>query len=112
MTTSALAGAAAELGLLPEDPVALRAQGAAEAEEWIGQGWQRSLEVMRDEFPVYLAEFDQILGMAPPAYAPLIQLLYDHEVAFIDFARAALAGQSDAIAVLDRYLEDHPAITT
>ena len=82
----------------------LRAEGAAEADEWRALGWHGALLVMRDEFPVYLTEFGGLLAQSPPAYAPLVDLLIRHEVAFIDFATAELAGQADSMAVLDTYL--------
>jgi dimethylamine/trimethylamine dehydrogenase len=104
VTTQALLPAILALGLTNHDPQALRAEGAAEAEEWRALGWHGALLVMRDEFPVYLTEFDGLLAQSPPTYAPLINLLIRHEVAFIDFATAELAGQADSMAVLDTYL--------
>ena len=104
VTTQALLCAAQALGVANHDPQALRAEGAAEADEWRALGWHGALLVMRDEFPVYLTEFDGLLAQSPPTYAPLINLLIRHEVAFIDFATAELAGQADSMAVLDTYL--------
>ena len=104
VTTQALLSAAQALGVANHDPQALRAEGAAEADEWRALGWHGALLVMRDEFPAYLTEFDGLLAQSPPAYAPLIDLLIRHEVAFIDFATAELAGQADSMAVLDTYL--------
>lgn len=104
VTTQALLSAAQALGVANHDPQALRAEGAAEADDWRALGWHGALLVMRDEFPVYLTEFDGLLAQSPPTYAPLIDLLIRHEVAFIDFATAELAGQADSIAVLDTYI--------
>ena len=104
VTTQALLSAAQALGVANHDPQALRAEGAAEADDWRALGWDGALLVMRDEFPAYLTEFDGLLAQTPPAYAPLIDLLIRHEVAFIDFATAELAGQADSMAVLDTYL--------
>ena len=104
VTTQALRPAALALGLANHDPQALRAEGAAEADDWRVLSWYGALLVMRDEFPVYLAEFGGLLAQSPPAYAPLVDLLIRHEVAFIDFATAELAGQADSMAVLDTYI--------
>ena len=104
VTTQALLSAAQALGVANRDPQALRAEGAAEADEWRALGWHGALLVMRDEFPAYLTEFGGLLAQSPPTYAPLIDLLIRHEVAFIDFATAELAGQADSMAVLDTYL--------
>ena len=104
VTTQALLSAAQALGVANHDPQALRAEGAAEADDWRALGWHGALLVMRDEFPAYLTEFDGLLAQSPPTYAPLIDLLIRHEVAFIDFATAELAGQADSMAVLDTYL--------
>lgn len=104
VTTQALRSAAQALGVANRDPQALRAEGAAEADDWRVLGWHGALLVMRDEFPVYLTEFGGLLAQSPPAYAPLVDLLIRHEVAFIDFATAELAGQADSMAVLDTYL--------
>jgi hypothetical protein len=99
-----LLSAAQALGVANHDPQALRAEGAAEADEWRALGWHGALLVMRDEFPVYLTEFGGLLAQSPPAYAPLVDLLIRHEVAFIDFATAELAGQADGMDVLGDYL--------
>ena len=104
VTTQALRPAALALGLANHDPQALRAEGAAEADDWRVLGWHGALLVMRDEFPLYLTEFDGLLAQSPPTYAPLIDLLIRHEVAFIDFATAELAGQADSMTVLDTYI--------
>ena len=104
VTTQALLSAAQALGVANRDPQALRAEGAAEAADWRALGWHGALLVMRDEFPVYLTEFNGLLAQSPPTYAPLIDLLMRHEVAFIDFATAELAGQADSLAVLETYL--------
>ena len=104
VTTQALLTAAQALGVANRDPQALRAEGAAEANDWRALGWDGALLVMRDAFPTYLTEFDGLLAQSPPAYAPLIDLLIRHEVAFIDFATAELAGQADSMAVLDTYI--------
>mgnify|MGYP007027703219 CR=1 FL=1 len=87
-----------------EKAPAAPAEGAAEADDWRALGWHGALLVMRDEFPVYLTEFGGLLAQTPPAYAPLIDLLIRHELAFIDFAKAELAGQADSMAVLDTYI--------
>lgn len=104
VTTQALLPAIFALGLTNHDPQALRAEGAAEADEWRALGWHGALLVMRDEFPAYLTEFGGLLAQSPPTHAPLIDLLIRHEVAFIDFATAELAGQADSMAVLDTYI--------
>jgi dimethylamine/trimethylamine dehydrogenase len=104
VTTQALLSAAQALGVASRDPQALRAEGAAEADDWRALGWHGALLVMRDEFPVYLTEFGGLLAQTPPAYAHLVDLLIRHEVAFIDFAKAELAGQADSMDVLDDYL--------
>ena len=104
VTTQALLSAAQALGVANHDPQALRAEGAAEADDWRALGWHGALLVMRDEFPVYLTEFDGLLAQSSQDYAPLIDLLIRHEVAFIDFATAELAGQADSMAVLDTYI--------
>ena len=104
VTTQALQPAAYALGLASGDPQALRAEGTAEADDWRALGWQGALLVMRDEFPAYLTEFEGLLAQAPPDYARLIDILIRHEIAFIDFATAELAGQADSMDVLDRYL--------
>ena len=42
--------------------------------------------------------------MASPDMHRAMQLLIDHEIAFIDFARAELAGDPASAAPLDAYL--------
>ncbi|MCW3783986.1 hypothetical protein [Defluviimonas salinarum] len=88
----------------PADRSALLEEGRAEAQELAGQSWHDLLTDMRDDYGAYVAEFEVVRAGAPEALRHHADLLVAHEVAIIDHARAELAGDSDSLAPLRRYL--------
>ena len=89
---------------IPPDPAALRRSGRAEALANPVPSWEVAMEEMVREYPAYLEEFAGLKAIAPPEAFAVMDLLYDHEVAMIDFARSELAGSRDSEAVLDGFL--------
>ena len=92
------------LGLAPADPDAVRQSGRDEAVSWAAIPWQDIMALMVRDYPAYVTEFHEVKAVAPPDMQTTMQLLIDHEVAFIDFARAELAGDPASAAPLDAYL--------
>lgn len=86
------------------DAESLRAEGRAEAEAMRDLSWQDFLNHVVTDYPAFLEEFEQVARLAPPPDAAEAQLLFDHEVAFIDFAACCLRGDPDCNSVLDRFL--------
>jgi hypothetical protein len=92
------------LGLAPADPDTVLQSGRDEAVSWAVLPWQDIMALMVRDYPAYVTEFHEVKAMAPPEMQTAIQLLIDHEVAFIDFARAELAGDLASEAPLEAYL--------
>lgn len=87
----------------------LRREGRAEAELLAGQSATQLFTTMRDSYDAYVAEFEATYAQAPDADKPAVQILIDHEVAIIDFARAELAGDPDSLRPLQAYLARFPS---
>lgn len=104
-TVAALRPLADALGVAPADEAAVRQSGHDEAAEWQALPFPELMAIMVRDYPTsYLAEFEAMLPIAPPAAKQAVQLLIDHEVAIIDMAKVELAGVSDPAAPLDAYL--------
>jgi hypothetical protein len=82
----------------------LRQEGRAEAERLAHVGATELFTTMRDTYDAYVAEFEATKAQAPDADRPAMQILIDHEVALIDFARAELRGDADSLQPLQDYL--------
>ena len=107
-TAALMTPGARVLGIAPRDAATLRAEGISDAAPWSSIGWDGILGRMADEFPVYLEEFVGLLSRCPPELKPPVQMLCDHEVAIIDFARAERAG-ADGTGILIGYLRQADA---
>jgi dimethylamine/trimethylamine dehydrogenase len=55
-------------------------------------------------YPGYLDDFKGLENMAPAEDLPALNILTDHEVAVIEFAKMELAGNPDSLLPLNRYL--------
>jgi hypothetical protein len=87
------------------DPEALRRTGRDEADAMGAMTWPQVLDRIVEEYPLYVAEFEALAALAPSQEAAAdAHLLVDHEIAFIDFARAARAGQPESEAILSDFL--------
>ncbi len=82
----------------------LRREGRAEADRLADVSATELFTIMRDTYDAYVTEFEDALAQAPEADKPAIQILIDHEVAIIDFARAELEGDTDSLKPLQDYL--------
>lgn len=82
----------------------LRAKGCAAAESRRGHGWAMLVAEMARDFPAYIAEFDEIIALAPEAERAGLAVLRDHEVAAVDFARMELAGDPGSLSPLHDFL--------
>jgi hypothetical protein len=86
-------------------PHGMHRQGEREAASLASFTWPQLLERMVREYPAYVAEFEELVGMAPDADRSTLQLLVDHQMAMIEFARRELAGEPDATAPLISMIE-------
>ena len=94
--------------LTPRSDEELAEQGLA----WMARhgdfDWREFVADMAERYPAYLDDFDALAAMAPQADRAAIRVLYDHEVAAIDFARLELAGDPDSAAPLRAYIAAGP----
>lgn len=97
------------LGLAPADLGAVLQSGRDAAVSWAAMAWDDIMALMVRDYPAYVTEFHEVKAVAPPDMQTAMQLLIDHEVAFIDFARAELAADPASATPLDAYLA-HVAI--
>jgi hypothetical protein len=79
-------------------------EGKQEAAELKAIGWTDFLMRLVNDYPAYVSEFEALRDGAPPEERTILQLLVEHEVALLDFARLELAGTEDATAPLTAYL--------
>lgn len=82
----------------------LRKEGRVEADLLAGVSATDLFTTMRDTYDSYVAEFQATMAQAPEADKPAMQVLIDHEIALIDFARAELQGDADSLRPLQDYL--------
>lgn len=82
----------------------LRKEGITEADLLANVSATDLFTTMRDTYDAYVTEFEQTLARAPDADKPAMQILIDHEVALIDFARAELQGDAGSLKPLQDYL--------
>ena len=94
---------AAALGVLPADRQAEIQSGIDQAAAWTSP-WLDKMRLILRDYPAYVTEFETLKSLAPPEMQSVAQLLIDHEVAMVGFARLELAGDPDPGAPLDTYL--------
>jgi hypothetical protein len=56
------------------------------------------------DYPVFVAEFEAVANAAAPEDRDGARLLLDHEVALLDYARAARDGRQDSLMILEGFL--------
>lgn len=85
----------------------LLARGRAEADAQRGIAWDRLTLGMASDYPRYIAEFDQLSRLAPPADRTRVAVAVEHELALIDFARREAAGDAGSLEPVERFLSRH-----
>jgi len=91
-------------GLEPRDESVLNREGRSYLESHESYSWSEFMEYIVKRYPGYLAEFHALERMAPVADLPALNILTDHEVAVIDFAKLEIAGDSNSTTPLLQYL--------
>lgn len=107
VTAAALRPLIARHGIAAADEAALVAEGAAEAAAQAGLSWEDLTRRMAAEYPAYMAEFDQLLRLAPATDQAPAALAAEHEHALIAFARREAAGDPASLAPLAAFLTRH-----
>jgi len=91
-------------GLEPRDEAIIHAEGNRHLWGHEVYTWTEFLTYIVDRYPGYLDDFHGLESMAPDEDLDALRDLTEHEVAAIDFAKKELAGDSDSLAPLLRYL--------
>ena len=91
-------------GLEPRDESVLNREGRSYLESHESYSWPEFMEHIVKRYPGYLDEFHALEQMAPVDDLPALNILTDHEVAVIDFAKKEIAGDPASIRPLLQYL--------
>jgi hypothetical protein len=95
-------------GLTLADLEGLREEGRSEAEAMRNMTWADFLDHIEADYPAFLDEFGQLLRLAPEADKADAQLLFDHEVALMDFAAAERQEAAGSLEILSSFLQRLP----
>jgi dimethylamine/trimethylamine dehydrogenase len=91
-------------GLEPRDESVLNRERRSFLESHESYSWAEFMAYIVKRYPGYLDEFHALEQIAPAADLPALNILTDHEVAVIDFAKLEIAGDSNSTAPLLQYL--------
>ena len=91
--------------LVPRDESELKTQG----ESYVGRhesfDWFELMTYIVNRYPGYLDDFTALEKIAPEEDLYALNILTDHEVAAIEFAKRELTGDPDSLAPLYDYLD-------
>jgi hypothetical protein len=103
-TAAALAPLIARRRLVTATPVALAAEGVADAAARARMPWPALAAWMAESFPAYIAEFEAIEAMGPTEDAEALRLATEHERAAVAFATLETAGDPESFGPLRAFL--------
>jgi dimethylamine/trimethylamine dehydrogenase len=92
-------------GLIPRQESVIHSDGRSYMEMHQSYSWQEFMTYMTERYPGYIDDFRALEQMAPIEDLKALNKLTDHEVAVIDFAEKELAGDSDSLTPLLKYLQ-------
>ncbi len=84
-----------ELGLLGEAGIQKRCQ----------MSWKELMTDMTIRYPAYIEQFRMLEKQAPKEDLQALKKLTDHEIALVEFAKKEIAGDSDSLEPVNRYIE-------
>ena len=90
--------------LLPRSDAVLASLGKSWIERHAGTDWDALMTDISVRYDGYLDEFHALEAMAPEEDLPALNILTEHEVVAIEFAKKEVAGDTDSLAPLRRYL--------
>ena len=91
--------------LIPRDESELKARGESYVQRHASFDWLEFMTYIVNRYPGYLEDFTALEKMAPGEDLYALNILTDHEVAAIEFAKRELAGTPDSLAPLYDYLD-------
>jgi len=106
-TAAAIRPLVVQYGIETQPAATLRAEGRAAADSRRGHSWAMLVAEMARDFPAYVAEFEEIIALAPAAERAGLAVLRDHEVAAVEFARMELSGDPGSLSPLHDFLNRH-----
>ena len=90
--------------LIPRDASELKTRGESYVGRHASFDWFEFMTYIVKRYPDYLEDFTALKRMAPEEDLYALNILTDHEVAAIEFAKRELAGDPDSLAPLYDYL--------
>jgi len=90
--------------LVPRDESELKTRGESYVGRHASFDWFEFMTYIVKRYPDYLEDFTALKRMAPEGDLYALNILMDHEVAAIEFAKRELAGDPDSLAPLYDYL--------
>ena len=91
--------------LVPRDESELKIRGEGYVGRHASFDWFEFMTYMVNRYPGYLEDFTALERMAPEEDLCALNVLTDHEVAAIEFAKRELAGDPGSLAPLYDYLD-------
>jgi dimethylamine/trimethylamine dehydrogenase len=91
-------------GLTPRDESVCHSEGKSHLEIHKSYSWEEFMTYIVERYPGYVEDFRALEQMAPIEDLSALNVLTDHEIAVIDFAKKALAGDPDSTTPLYLYL--------
>ncbi len=93
--------------LVPRDDCELKTLGESHVKHQKSLDWTEFMKHIVKHYPDYLDDFSGLEKMAPEDDLYALNVLTEHEVAAIDFAKKELAGDSNSVAPLHQYLANN-----
>ena len=91
-------------GLTPRDESVCHSEGKGHLEIHKSYSWEEFMTYIVERYPGYVEDFRALEQMAPIEDLSALNVLTDHEIAVIDFAKKELAGNLDSTTPLYLYL--------
>ncbi len=92
--------------LNPRPKAVLEDIGKLHAKDHINLKWGGFIDHIINHYPKYLDEFDELSAMAPIEDKATLNMLTQHEIATIDFARMEKSSMPNSTEPLRRYIND------
>ena len=90
--------------LVPRDESELKTRGESYVGRHASFDWFEFMTYIVKRYPDYIEDFTALKRMAPEGDLYALNILMDHEVAAIEFAKRELAGDADSLTPLYDYL--------
>ncbi len=90
--------------LVPRDDCELKTLGESYVKHQKSLDWTEFMKRIVKHYPDYLDDFSGLEKMAPEDDLYALNVLTEHEVAAIDFAKKELAGDPNSVTPLHQYL--------